>query len=141
MLPFCGYHMGDYFAHWLSFTGRTDREKLPKVFFANWFRKSANGKWLWPGFGDNSRVLKWICERIDGTGKAVKSPIGWLPTQDALDVSGLNISQQDLAELLSVDKEAWKKEADDVASNYAKFGDRLPKAMTEQLEGLRQRLG
>ncbi len=141
MLPFCGYHMGDYFAHWLSFTGRTDREKLPKVFFANWFRKSASGKWLWPGFGDNSRVLKWICERIDGTGKAVKSPIGWLPTQDALDVSGLNISQQDLAELLSVDKEAWKKEADDVASNYAKFGDRLPKAMTEQLEGLRQRLG
>ncbi|HPA21399.1 MAG TPA: phosphoenolpyruvate carboxykinase (GTP) [Verrucomicrobiae bacterium] len=141
MLPFCGYHMGDYFAHWLSFAQRTDRSKLPKVFFANWFRKSADGKWLWPGFGENSRVLKWICERIDGTGKAVKTPIGWLPTPDALDTNGLKVSRPELAELLSVDVEGWKKEADDVAENYAKFGDRLPKAMADELKALRQRLG
>ena len=86
MLPFCGYNMGDYFAHWLSFARRTDRAKLPKIYFVNWFRKSADGKWLWPGYGENSRVLKWICERVEGTGKALKTPIGNLPTPDALDL-------------------------------------------------------
>ena len=140
MLPFCGYHMGDYFAHWLSFAQRTDRAKLPKVFFANWFRKSANGKWLWPGFGENSRVLKWICERIEGNGKAAKTPIGWLPTPDAFDTNGLQVSPQDLAELLAVDVDGWKKEAADVAENYKKFGDRLPAALQQELAGLTQRL-
>ena len=91
MLPFCGYNMGDYFAHWLSFAQRTDRAKLPKVYFVNWFRKNADGKFLWPGYGENSRVLKWICERVEGTGKAQKTPIGNLPTPDALDLSGLNL--------------------------------------------------
>ena len=91
MLPFCGYNMGDYFAHWLSFAQRTDRAKLPKIYFVNWFRKNGGGKWLWPGYGENSRVLKWICERVEGTGKAQKTPIGNLPTADALDLSGLNL--------------------------------------------------
>jgi phosphoenolpyruvate carboxykinase (GTP) len=140
MLPFCGYNMGDYFAHWLSMAGKTDRSKLPKVFFVNWFRKSPEGKWLWPGYGDNSRVLKWICERVEGTGKAVKTPIGNLPTEDALDVSGLKISKDEIKALLAVDPEGWKKEIEDIEGNYAKFGDRLPKALKQELEGLKARL-
>ena len=140
MLPFCGYNMGDYFAHWLGMAGKTDRSKLPKVFFINWFRKSPEGKWLWPGYGDNSRVLKWICERVEGTGKAVKTPIGNLPTEDALDVSGLKISKDEIKALLSVDPEGWKKEIEDIEGNYSKFGDRLPKALKQELEGLKQRL-
>jgi phosphoenolpyruvate carboxykinase (GTP) len=140
MLPFCGYNMGDYFAHWLSMAGKTDRTKLPKVFFVNWFRKSSEGKWLWPGYGDNSRVLKWICERVEGTGKAAKTAIGYLPTEDALDVSGLKMGKDDLKALLSVDAEGWKKEIDDIEGNYAKFGDRLPKALKQELESLKARL-
>jgi phosphoenolpyruvate carboxykinase (GTP) len=141
MLPFCGYNMGDYFAHWLSFAQRTDRAKLPKVYFVNWFRKDANGKWLWPGYGENSRVLKWICERVAGTGKAQKTPIGNLPTPDALDVSGLKLPTNDLQQLLAVDVAGWKKEAEDVAANYAKFGSKLPKALNVQLDSLRKRFG
>ncbi len=140
MLPFCGYHMGDYLGHWLSFARRTDRAKLPKVFFVNWFRKSADGRWLWPGFGENSRVLKWICERIEGTGKAVQTPIGLLPTPDAIDTSGLKISQADLDELLKVDIEGWTQEALDVSENYKKFGDRLPAALENELRDLKDRL-
>jgi phosphoenolpyruvate carboxykinase (GTP) len=141
MLPFCGYHMGDYFAHWLSFAQRTDRAKLPRIFFVNWFRKSADGRWLWPGFGENSRVLKWICERIEGTGQAVQTPIGKLPAPGTLDMSGLNLPAADVAELLAVDAEGWKKEAQDIAGYYAKFGDRLPPALQEQLRKLNERLG
>jgi phosphoenolpyruvate carboxykinase (GTP) len=140
MLPFCGYNMGDYFAHWLSMAGRTDRSKLPKVFFVNWFRKSPEGKWLWPGYGDNSRVLKWICERVEGTAKAVKTPIGNLPAEDGLDVSGLKISKDEIKALLSVDAEGWKNEAADIAGYYEKLGDRLPKALKQELAGLNQRL-
>ena len=140
MLPFCGYHMGDYMAHWLSFADRADRSKLPKVFFVNWFRKSADGKWLWPGYGENSRVLKWICERVEGTGKAVETPIGNLPAPEALDLSGLNISAEDLSQLLAVDAEGWKKEAEDIAGYYTKFGGHLPKALEKQLSELGQRL-
>ena len=141
MLPFCGYNMGDYFAHWLSFTQRTDRAKLPRVYFVNWFRKSAAGKFLWPGYGENSRVLKWICERVEGTGKVQKTAIGNLPTPDALDLSGLNLSAEDMQALTSVDQDGWKKEIADVAANYAKFGGHLPKALDEQLDGLKKRLG
>jgi len=141
MLPFCGYHMGDYFAHWLSFAQRTDRAKLPRIFFVNWFRKSADGRWLWPGFGENSRVLKWICERIEGTGRAVQTPIGNLPAPGALDMGGLNLPAADVAELLAVDAEGWKKEAQDIAGYYAKFGDRLPAALQQQLRKLNERLG
>jgi len=141
MLPFCGYNMGDYFAHWLSFAQRTDRAKLPKVYFVNWFRRSADGKFLWPGYGDNSRVLKWICERVEGTGQAQKTPIGNIPTPDALDVADLHIPASDLKQLLAVDAEGWQNEVTDVAANYAKFGSHLPKALNEQLDALRKRLG
>jgi phosphoenolpyruvate carboxykinase (GTP) len=140
MLPFCGYNMGDYFAHWLSFTKRTDATKLPKVYFVNWFRKSADGKYLWPGFGENSRVLKWICERVEGTGQAHHTPIGNLPAPGALDVSGLNLPVGNLEELLAVDHEGWKKEIADVEASYARFGSHLPAALKNQLEKLRQRL-
>jgi phosphoenolpyruvate carboxykinase (GTP) len=141
MLPFCGYNMADYFSHWLSFAKRTDRAKLPKVFFVNWFRKDASGKWLWPGYGENSRVLKWICERVEGTAKAQSTPIGQLPTAEALDISGLNLPAADAQALTTVDAEGWKKEAADIAAYYAKFDGRLPAALSSQLEALRQRLG
>ncbi len=140
MLPFCGYNMGDYFAHWLSFAKRTDRAKLPKIYFVNWFRKSPEGKWLWPGFGDNSRVLKWICERIDGTGKAVETPIGFLPAPGALDLSNSTVTADDIKQLLAVDIQGWKNEVEDIATNYAKFGATLPPAMNDQLTNLRARL-
>jgi phosphoenolpyruvate carboxykinase (GTP) len=141
MLPFCGYNMGDYFAHWLSFAQRTDRAKLPKIYFVNWFRKDEGGRWLWPGYGENSRVLKWICERVEGTGNAQKTPIGNLPTADALDLSGLNLAADSLKQLLAVDVADWKKEAAGVAANYARLGSHLPKALNDQLDGLRKRLG
>jgi phosphoenolpyruvate carboxykinase (GTP) len=141
MLPFCGYNMGDYFAHWLSFAQRTDRAKLPKIYFTNWFRKDGTGKWLWPGYGDNSRVLKWICERVEGTVKAQKTAIGNVPTPDALDLSGLNLPLEDVKLLLAVDTAGWRNEVADVAANYAKLGSHLPKALTEQLDGLKKRLG
>ena len=141
MLPFCGYNMADYFAHWLSFAQRTDRAKLPKVYFVNWFRRGANGKFLWPGYGDNARVLKWICERIDGTAAAQTTPIGNLPTPESLDLTGLDLPAENLRELLEVDVAGWKTEIATVAESYAKFGDRLPTALTKQLEELRRRLG
>ena len=140
MLPFCGYNMGDYFAYWLSFAQRTDRAKLPKVYFVNWFRKDADGKYLWPGYGENSRVLKWICERVEGTGNAVETPIGNLPGPGALDMSGLDLPAGYLKELLAVDQEGWKKEIADVEANYAKFGSHLPRALSERLENLRHHL-
>ena len=140
MLPFCGYHMADYFAHWLSFSGRTDRSRLPKIFFVNWFRKHAEGRWLWPGFGENSRVLKWICERVDGVGKAVTTPIGILPAPDALDLSNLKISADDLRQLLTVDRDRWTREVVDIEAYYEKFGDRLPGALRDELTHLRERL-
>jgi phosphoenolpyruvate carboxykinase (GTP) len=140
MLPFCGYHMGDYFAHWLSMANKTDRSKLPKVFFVNWFRKSPEGKWLWPGYGENSRVLKWICERVEGTGKAVKTAIGYLPTEDGLDVAGLKTTAADLKQLLEVDAAGWQAEIADISANYDKFGDKIPVALKKELEGLKERL-
>ncbi|HSU53199.1 MAG TPA: phosphoenolpyruvate carboxykinase (GTP), partial [Candidatus Dormibacteraeota bacterium] len=140
MLPFCGYNMADYFQHWLSFAQRTDRAKLPKVFFVNWFRKDSNGKWLWPGYGDNSRVLKWICERIEGTGKSQRTAIGNLPTPDALDLSGTHVSAQALEELLAVDRVGWKREAEDIAHYYERFDLHFPSALRAQLDALKQRL-
>jgi phosphoenolpyruvate carboxykinase (GTP) len=141
MLPFCGYHMGDYFAHWLSMPLRTDRARLPKIFSVNWFRKDDQGRWLWPGYGDNSRVLKWICERIEGGGKAIRSPIGYLPSQDGLDLAGLGMSAEGLSRLLSVDRGEWKKEVDDIRRYYAGFGDRLPPILKKSLEDLCARFG
>jgi len=141
MLPFCGYNMGDYFAHWLSFAQRTDRAKLPKVYFVNWFRKNADGKFMWPGYGENSRVLKWICERVEGAGQAQKTAIGNLPAPGALDVNGLNLPAGSMEQLLAVDPAGWKNEIADVAANYTKFGAQLPAALGAQLDNLRQRLG
>jgi phosphoenolpyruvate carboxykinase (GTP) len=140
MLPFCGYHMGDYLAHWLSMTNRTDRASLPKIFFVNWFRKNAEGKFLWPGYGDNSRVLKWVCDRIEANIKAVPTPIGNLPKLEDLDTTGLDICCNDMKELLSVDAEGWKNELADISQYYEKFGDRLPEALKKELESLRSRL-
>ena len=140
MLPFCGYNMGDYFAHWLSFADRTDRAKLPKIYFVNWFRKNGDGRWLWPGYGENSRVLKWICERVEGTGQAQKTPIGNLPTPDALDLTGLELPDGNLRHLLEVDIAGWKKEVEDLERSYTRFDSKLPKTLTDQLDGLRKRL-
>jgi phosphoenolpyruvate carboxykinase (GTP) len=141
MLPFCGYNMADYFSHWLSFAKRTDRARLPKVYFVNWFRRDASGKMLWPGYGENSRVLKWICERVEGTGKAQQTPIGNLPTTDGLDTTGLNLPEENIKALTSVDPAGWRREADDVASYYARFDGKLPDALRKQLLELHQRLG
>ncbi len=140
MLPFCGYHIGDYLAHWLQFGKHPKADKLPKVFFVNWFRKAEDGRWLWPGFGENSRVLKWVCERVSGKGKAVESPIGLLPAPDALDLSGLDLPAEDMAELLKVDREEWKKEAADAEEYFHKFGAKLPPAIEQELQALKKRL-
>ena len=141
MLPFCGYNMGDYFAHWLSFTERSDRSNLPRVYFVNWFRKDSSGQFLWPGYGENSRVLKWICERVEGSAKAVKTPIGNLPEPDALDLSGLSLPPENARVLESVDVGGWKKEAEDIGAYYARFDGHLPPPLKEQLAKLKQRLG
>jgi phosphoenolpyruvate carboxykinase (GTP) len=140
MLPFCGYNMGDYFKHWLSMAGRTDPAKLPRIYFVNWFRKDARGKFLWPGYGENSRVLKWIVERLEGKVGAVDTPIGRTPDKESLDTAGLNLSDDQLSALLKVDPEVWKEEAALIPPDYAKFGDRLPEALWEQHRALLERL-
>ncbi len=140
MLPFCGYHMGDYFQHWLNTGAKTDADKLPKIFYVNWFRKTKDGKWLWPGYGENSRVLKWIFEQISGEGKAEKTAIGYMPTVDAIDRNGLNVSEADMAELLKVNKEEWLKEVASIREHYSKFGSKLPKELNAQLDALEKRL-
>jgi len=140
MLPFCGYNMADYFAHWLSFAQRGDRSQLPKIYFVNWFRKSPEDRWLWPGYGENSRVLKWICERVEGVGQAVATPIGNLPAPNSLDLSGLDLDKSDLEQLLSVDIPGWKAEADNIEEYYQTYGERLPSALRDELTLLRQRL-
>ena len=138
MLPFCGYNMADYFNHWLSIGTKTDAKKLPQIFFVNWFRRDDNGRFLWPGYGENSRVLKWVFERINGQAKAEKTPIGYLPTHDSLDTNGVNVTNEDLKELLSVDANGWKEAVPQIREHYAAFGERLPstlKASLDQLEG------
>ncbi len=140
MLPFCGYHICDYLQHWLNMGKKTDPDKLPKIFYVNWFRKDKDGNWLWPGFGENSRVLKWIIERTSGEGKAVKTPIGYMPTIDAIDRTGLDVSDEAMEELLKVDRDEWLKEVASVKEYYAQFGDRLPEELARQLEALEKRL-
>jgi phosphoenolpyruvate carboxykinase (GTP) len=139
MLPFCGYHMGDYFAHWLKM-GERSGAKLPKIFMVNWFRKDDDGRFLWPGFGENSRVLAWVFRRCDGEADAVDTPTGRLPAEGSLDVSGLGLSPEALAELLSVNPEDWKAQLAQVREHYATFGDKLPPALAGQLDALEQRL-
>jgi len=140
MLPFIGYHVGDYLQHWLDIGEKTDADKLPKLFYVNWFRKDDSGKWLWPGFGENSRVLKWVVERVCGTGKAMKTPIGMMPTEDAIDVEGLNVSKEDMHELLLVKKDEWLNEVESIRENYKSYGEKLPKELLQQLEELEARL-
>jgi len=140
MLPFCGYHMGDYFAHWLAVGAKADAAKLPRIFYVNWFRKGADGKFLWPGYGENSRVLKWVFERVTGTAQAVDTPIGRLPAPGALDMSGLNVPAAALDELTRVDIEGWAKELPLIKEHYAKFGAKLPLGLAEELAALEQRL-
>jgi phosphoenolpyruvate carboxykinase (GTP) len=125
MLPFCGYHMADYFAHWLQF-GRTV-PRPPRIFSVNWFRKDANGKFIWPGYGDNMRVLKWIVERVQGQGGAVESPLGWMPRYEDMDWEGLDMSREKFNELMSVDRGVWQNELISHEELFVKMYDRLPK--------------
>ncbi len=141
MLPFCGYNMGDYMGHWLEIGAATEADKLPRIYYVNWFRKNANGKWLWPGFGENSRVLKWIVERLDGAADGVDTPIGVLPTLTSLDLDGLDVPAEDLELLLSVDPAIWKQEAGLIPEFFAQFGDHLPHQLTEEHAALVARLG
>jgi phosphoenolpyruvate carboxykinase (GTP) len=140
MLPFCGYNMADYFGHWLTFSERFDEEKLPKIFYVNWFRKGADGRWLWPGFGENSRVLEWIFERSAGRGDAEETVIGYVPTHDALDVEGLNVTADDMKELLTVDNDEWRDELPRIREHYAKFNERLPEKLAAFVDDLEARL-
>jgi len=140
MLPFCGYNMANYFAHWLKIGREADREKLPKVFLVNWFRKDEDGSFLWPGYGENSRVLEWVFRRCDGEGETVETPLGLLPAQGELNTEGLKIDEAALSELLSVDPEALRGQLPQVEEFLAKFGDRLPDEISGQLEALKQRL-
>jgi phosphoenolpyruvate carboxykinase (GTP) len=139
MLPFCGYNMARYFAHWLVI-GRRDGAQLPKVFMVNWFRKDENGRFLWPGFGENSRVLAWVFERCDERGGAQETPIGLVPAQGALDTDGIEISPKEIAKLLDVDPEEWREQLPQIREHYAIFGERLPGELARQLEVLEQRL-
>lgn len=140
MLPFIGYHVGDYLQHWLDIGEKTGDDKLPKIFYVNWFRKDENGKWLWPGFGENSRVLKWIFERVSGEGKAVETPIGYMPTDEAIDIEGLDVSAEEMHELLKVDKEEWLKEVESIKEHYNNYEPKLPKELKNQLKALEERL-
>src|SRR5213595_3479113 len=138
MLPFCGYNMGDYFAHWLKIGATSSR--LPKIFYVNWFRQDENGKYLWPGYGENSRVLKWVFERCDGTAHAAETAVGRLPGPADLDISGLNLPAANLEKLLSVDVEGWLGEVPRIREHFAKFADHLPEALGRELQSLEQRL-
>ncbi|MFY9782918.1 MAG: phosphoenolpyruvate carboxykinase (GTP) [Acidimicrobiales bacterium] len=140
MLPFCGYNMADYFGHWLTFSKRFDEEKLPKIFYVNWFRKGADGRWLWPGFGENSRVLEWIFERSAGRGDAVETPIGYVPAHHALNVEGLDVTPADMTELLTVDKAEWREEIPRIKDHYAQFNERLPAELAAYVDDLETRL-
>ncbi len=140
MLPFCGYHTADYWAHWLSFAERRDPEKLPRIYSVNWFRKDADGRFLWPGFSENSRVLAWIFDRCAGRGEAVTSPIGHLPAPGALDVQSLALTDDQLATLFRVDTDEWRDELDTLRAHYATFGGRLPSALGNQIDQLAVRL-
>ncbi len=129
--------MGDYFKHWIDI-GKHPGAKLPKIFYVNWFRKTADGKWLWPGYGENSRVLKWVLERVAGTGKAEKTAIGYVPAKDALDLTGLKVADEKL--LFSVSTEEWKAEIPGIKEHFATFGSHLPKELAKECEDLEKRL-
>ncbi|MBN2546269.1 MAG: phosphoenolpyruvate carboxykinase (GTP), partial [Spirochaetes bacterium] len=139
MLPFCGYNMADYFTHWLKI-GKKLGDKVPKIFFVNWFRKDKNGKFIWPGYGENSRVLKYIIERIEGKDVGKETPIGIIPKEKDIDISGLSISKESLEELFKIDIDGWQKEIKSIEEFYNKFGDRMPKELYEELKILKEKL-
>ena len=156
MLPFCGYHMGDYFEHWINMGRRTSSQQLPRIFAVNWFRKDAQGAYMWPGFGENIRVLKWIferCESCEGGGEgeglegkgasvggAVESPIGYLPSREAISLDGLPLSASKLQQLLDVDRAGWKAHYEELRQYFTLFAPRFPKELSDQLESLAKRL-
>src|SRR5207302_11253342 len=141
MLPFCGYHMADYFGHWLRIGERTDPDRLPRIFYVNWFRKDADGRFLWPGYGENSRVLAWIFARCAGRGAARSTPVGLIPPvgPEGIDTRGLTVSEDDMAELLRVDVDEWNAQLPHFHEHLGKF-DRLPRELHEQLLALERRL-
>ena len=141
MLPFIGYNAGDYFNHWITVGKENDAAKLPKIFYVNWFRRDEDGGFLWPGFGENSRVLKWVVERMDGQAEAVETPIGHVPTRESLDTEGLSMSAEALDAALAVDVEEWKDEIPQITEWFEKFGDNLPAVLWTELDGLKARLG
>ena len=140
MLPFIGYNVGDYFAHWLEMGAGADPEKLPRMYWVNWFRKNHDGDFMWPGFGENSRILKWVVERLDGTSEAEPNAIGLVPRLDSIDRDGLNLTDDDMAALLAVDENAWQHEVDLIEQHYTRVGERLPEELQNQLTELRSRL-
>ena len=140
MLPFCGYNYGDYFAHWLSMGTKADPSNLPKIFFVNWFRRDEDGRFLWPGFGENSRVLKWVFDRVDGNSDVVETPIGLLPADGALDTTGLDIDSADLEAILSVDVDGWKTAIPEIREHLSRFEPRLPDALPAAVDRLESAL-
>jgi phosphoenolpyruvate carboxykinase (GTP) len=141
MLPFIGYHAGDYFQHWINVGKSADSAKLPKIFYVNWFRRGADGQFLWPGFGENSRVLKWAIERIEGKAAATETPIGHVPTADDLDLAGVDGSLADIRASLEVNLDEWRAEIPLIEEWFDKIGDKLPTSLRDELAALRQRLG
>jgi phosphoenolpyruvate carboxykinase (GTP) len=141
MLPFIGYHAADYFQHWIDTGKRADADKLPKIFYVNWFRRDENKKFLWPGFGENSRVLKWAIERLEGKAAASETPIGWVPSADDLDLAGLDASRADIEAALEVDLDEWRAEVPLIEEWFEKIGEKLPSVLRAELEVLKQRLG
>ena len=140
MLPFIGYNAGDYVSHWVDTGKQHDSTKLPRIFYVNWFRRDEDGGFLWPGFGENSRVLKWVVERLEGTAAAVETPVGHVPTVDSLDVSGLDMTPEQVAQALAVKPEEWREEIPQITEWFEKFGDKLPSTMWDELEILKSRL-
>ena len=141
MLPFIGYNAGDYFHHWIAMGKQNDASKLPRIFYVNWFRRDADGDFLWPGFGENSRVLKWVVERLEGEAAAVDTPIGHVPAPGSLDIDGLDVTEEDLAAALAVEPAEWQRELPQIQEWFEKFGDDLPTVFWTELDGLRERLG
>jgi phosphoenolpyruvate carboxykinase (GTP) len=145
MLPFIGYHAGDYLRHWLELgkraAGSPGEDGLPKIFYVNWFRRGDDGRFLWPGFGENSRVLKWVVERLDGTAGAQETPVGRVPSVADLDLDGLDTPRADVAEALRVDVDEWRAEVPQIAAWFASFGAKLPATLAAELDALKLRLG
>ncbi len=141
MLPFIGYHAGDYINHWITMGKDNDASKLPKIYYVNWFRRDQDNKFLWPGFGENSRVLKWVIERLEGTAAAVETPIGLVPAPGALDVDGLDLTEDQVRQALAVDPEEWKRELPQIQEWFEKFGEQLPTVLWTELDDLKARLG